>query len=103
MILGAHESVAGGLPKLFERCGRDQAHAAQLWTRSSRQWAAKELEPELVAAFRAAHASHSSPKIPLAAHASYLINLATPHEPMHERSIATLLQECERAETLGVN
>jgi deoxyribonuclease-4 len=100
MILGAHESSAGGLHLAFERGARDRAHALQLWVRSSRQWAARPLDAEQVGAFHAAH--HASGRIPLAAHASYLINLAAAGEPLWERSVAALTEECLRAEQLGV-
>jgi deoxyribonuclease-4 len=101
VILGAHESSAGGLHLAFERGARDGAQALQLWVRSSRQWAARALEPDQVGRFHAAH--HASGRIPLAAHASYLINLAAEGEPLWERSIAALTEECVRAEQLGVS
>jgi deoxyribonuclease-4 len=100
--LGAHESVAGGVQRVFERAARDRADAIQLWTRSSRQWSAKPLDDETVRAFRAALAAYRSPPVPTAAHASYLINLASMNESIWERSVATLLEECLRAEQLGV-
>jgi deoxyribonuclease-4 len=103
MILGAHESVAGGLPLAFERCARDRARALQLWTRSSRQWAAAPLDPGVVRAFRKQLLTErKTGPFPTAAHASYLINLATANRVIRERSTATLLDECRRAETLGV-
>ncbi|HEX6241812.1 MAG TPA: deoxyribonuclease IV [Polyangiales bacterium] len=102
MLLGAHESAAGGCHKVFERCARDKADAVQLWTRSSRQWASRPLEAEEIRTFRKLHRSYRSPRIPSAAHASYLINLGTPKAHVWERSVTTLLEECERAELLGV-
>ena len=87
---------------MFERCARDRAEAVQLWTRSSRQWAAAPLEPAVIDAFREAHATYGERAIPTAAHASYLINLATGNDAIWKRSTETLLQECERAEQLGV-
>jgi deoxyribonuclease-4 len=106
VILGAHESVAGGLDRMFERAARDRCDAAQIWTRSSRQWAAKPLDDATVQRFKAAHATArgatTGRKLPLAAHASYLINLAASSAPIWERSTQTLYEECARAETLGV-
>ena len=106
MILGAHESVAGGLDRVFERAARDRCDAVQLWTRSSRQWAAKPLDAPTIARFKAAHeaargATTNAP-LPLAAHASYLINLAATSADIWERSTETLYEECTRAESLGV-
>jgi deoxyribonuclease IV len=91
------------LPLAFERCARDRASALQLWTRSSRQWAAPPLDPAVVRAFREQlRAERRRGPFPTAAHASYLINLATANRAVRERSTATLLEECRRAETLGV-
>ena len=102
MLLGAHESSMGGVQRVFERCARDGAESVQMWTRSSRQWASRELSDDEVKAFRKAHASYADGKIPTAAHASYLINLASAKDEVRGRSIATLHEECTRAERLGV-
>lgn len=102
MLLGAHESAAGGCHRVFEHCARDGAAAVQLWTRSSRAWASKPLDPEVVRAFKRAHARYGTEKIPTAAHASYLINLAASNDAIWERSTETLLEECTRALQLGV-
>src|SRR5262245_28384760 len=118
MLLGAHESVAGGLHRAFDRCARDGCEAVQIWVRSSRAWAARPLGPEDISAFRAAHARHRVPAgaraatgparprttgpIPTAAHASYLINLAAGSSAVYERSTEALYDECARAELLGV-
>jgi deoxyribonuclease IV len=102
VILGAHESTAGGLHLAFERGLRDRADALQLWTRSSRQWAAKPLDRDAIETFRRAHRCYAESRIPTAAHASYLINLAAADDALFERSISTLTEECQRAEALGV-
>src|SRR6185369_10693143 len=106
LILGAHESVAGGLHHVFPRAARDGCDAVQLWTRSSRQWAAKPLDEAAVKEFRTLHAralgATTGAKLPLAAHASYLINLAASSSTVWERSTETLYDECVRAEALGV-
>jgi deoxyribonuclease IV len=106
VILGAHESVAGGLHNVFDRAARDGCDAVQLWTRSSRQWAAAPLEGDRVGVFKRAHrrarGATTQARLPLAAHASYLINLAASSTVVWERSVATLYEECTRAEALGV-
>lgn len=58
MLLGAHESSAGGVQNVFARCARDGAESVQLWTRSSRQWASRPLDDDEVRAFRAAHIAY---------------------------------------------
>jgi deoxyribonuclease IV len=107
VLLGAHESVAGGLHTVFERAARDGCDAVQLWTRSSRQWAAKPLDEEMIGAFCRAHrqarGATSGERLVLAAHASYLINLAAASAVVWDRSTETLYDECVRAEALGVS
>ena len=106
VILGAHESVAGGVHLAFDRCARDGARALQIWTRSARQWAADALDPARVRAFRRARAAYArglDAPVPTSAHASYLINLAAPDDRMWERSTATLAQELDRAAALGLD
>jgi deoxyribonuclease-4 len=100
VILGAHESVAGGLLHAFDRCARDQARALQLWTRSSRQWAAAPLDAAVVREFRK---QLRRSRMPASAHASYLINLAADNRLIWERSWKTLLEECRRGEQLGLD
>lgn len=102
MILGAHESTQGGLPRAFERAARDQALCVQMWLKSSRQWQAQPLEVGVVQQFKQARLDHGFEAAPLAAHASYLINLATPDEAMRAKSTQALIDECLRAEALGV-
>jgi deoxyribonuclease-4 len=103
VILGAHESAAGGCHRVFERCARDGASAVQVWTRSSRQWAAPPLDDAQIAAFKKARRTLGGKRFPTAAHASYLINLAAPPGVVRDRSIAALLDELRRAEALGVD
>ena len=45
---------------------------------------------------------HQRRKLPLAAHASYLINLAASSATVWDRSVEALYDECVRAEALGV-
>jgi deoxyribonuclease-4 len=79
----------------------------QLWTRSSRQWAARPLDGETIAAFKRAHraarGATTGMRLPLAAHASYLINLAASSAAVWERSTEALHDECLRAEALSVS
>jgi deoxyribonuclease-4 len=103
MILGSQESVAGGIHLAFERGRRDRAEALQVWTRSSRQWAGRALDAEIVERFRAAHAAFGARRAPTAAHAAYLINLAASDDALWERSIETLAEELRRADALGID
>lgn len=100
VLLGAHESVAGGLHLAFERIASVGGEALQIFTRNQRQWHPAELQPEEIALFRAAH--EKSGRIPVASHASYLVNLATDKKELLKKSVHGMVQELDRCARLGV-
>ena len=73
MLLGAHESVAGGPHTAIARGRADGCEAIQIFARPSAQWRAQPFLPEEVSLFRSEHATVAWPTM---SHASYLINLA---------------------------
>ncbi|HUB05585.1 MAG TPA: deoxyribonuclease IV [Myxococcales bacterium] len=99
ILLGAHESVAGGLHRAFGRAADDGAEALQIFTKNARGWQAKPLGSTDVAEFREEAARR---RLPTAAHASYLINLAAEDPGLREKSIAGMADEVARCEALGV-
>ncbi len=99
-MLGAHESIAGGYCKAVETAYAVGGDCVQLFTKNSNQWRAKPISPEEARRFRAALAECGVAQ-PLA-HNSYLINLASPDDPLWHKSIDTMVQELLRAETLGI-
>lgn len=99
--LGAHVSVAGGLPTAMARAAEIGCTAAQIFVKNGNQWQGREVGDEEVAAFRAAHAA--GPVGPLLAHASYLINLCAAEPPLLARSRAALADELARCDRLGVD
>jgi deoxyribonuclease IV len=100
MRLGAHMSVAGGLARAYERGASIGCEAMQVFTKSERQWQAKPLLPDEVAAFRAAATQTGIG--PVLAHDSYLINLASPDDALRAKSKAAFAHELERCEMLGI-
>jgi deoxyribonuclease-4 len=97
--LGAHVSVAGGTHKAFAR-GRDiGCEALQIFVKNANRWSGRPLADDEVASFREQHAASGWPVV---AHASYLINLASPDPAAQEKSIAALIDELERCDRLGV-
>jgi len=99
--LGAHVSVAGGLPKAFERGDDLGCDSLQIFVKNASQWKGRALADDEVTAFRAAH--QASPTGPLVAHASYLINLAATDPKILEKSLAALGDELDRCGRLGVD
>lgn len=98
--IGAHVSVAGGMPKAFPRAKALGCEAIQVFVKNANRWQGKVLSDEEVAAFRAAHAEAG---IPVIAHASYLINLASPDDALFAKSAAALADELDRCTRLGVS
>jgi deoxyribonuclease IV len=98
--LGAHVSVAGGLPTALGRAADLGCEAIQIFVKNGNQWRGRVLADEEAEAFRAAHAG--SAVGPLMAHASYLINLASAEGEIREKSVAALADELARCERLGV-
>ena len=99
--LGAHLSIAGGLPRAVDRAEASGCQALQIFTKSAGQWRARELPPEEIALFR--RRVRQTKIRPVVAHNSYLINLAAADPPLRARSIESLRDEMDRAESLGLD
>ncbi len=100
MLLGAHESVAGGLERAFEHAAVHGGEALQIFTKNSNQWREPPLEAAAVSAFRAGHGAFEGR--PIVAHGSYLVNLCSERPDVLERSREALFSEMARCDRLGV-
>ncbi len=98
--LGAHESIAGGMEKAFDRAQSATCKAVQIFVKSNRSWAVRPLDEEEIERFKT-KAEETGIK-PVVGHASYLLNLATPKDSLWRKSSAMLVTELERCEALGV-
>ncbi len=94
-------SIAGGLQHAFEAGVRVGCDCLQIFVRNQRQWRASPLTDEQVAAFDAAR--RETGLDPVVAHASYLLNLASPDRAMRKKSIHGMIDELGRCEALGVS
>jgi deoxyribonuclease-4 len=101
LILGAHESIAGGMFKAFDRAQSVGCESVQIFVKSNRSWAVKPLTDEDVERFRAR--AEESGIQPVVGHASYLLNLGTPDEELWLKSRDMLIIELKRCEELGVS
>jgi deoxyribonuclease-4 len=99
--LGAHLSIAGGLPRAVDRAAASGCEALQIFTKSAGQWRARELPDEEVALFR--RRVIETGIHPVVAHNSYLINVAAADEGLRRKSIEALRDELDRAERLGLD
>ena len=99
--LGAHMSIAGGLPLALTRGHALGCSAVQIFVKNQRQWAARPLGADEARAFRDARRATG---IRWAfAHASYLINLASPASTAWAQALDAFTDELERAEALGLD
>ncbi len=73
--LGAHMSVAGGLPRAVERAVVHRCDALQIFAKNANQWRGRPIPREEVREFRATVKAAGIE--PVVSHASYLINLAS--------------------------
>ena len=101
MRFGAHMSVAGGIDKAIDRAVDAGCDCLQVFTKSSRQWAARPLSDEEVATFR--RRRDEAALAPVVAHASYLINLASSDSELWKRSWRACAEELRRCALLGLD
>lgn len=98
--LGAHMSITGGLPRAIDRGLATGCEALQIFTKSSSQWRARPIPDAEIELFRTRVTETGIG--PVMAHASYLINLASPDETLRKRSMTALADELYRADRLGL-
>ena len=100
-LLGAHMSIAGGIPKSLDRAVDVGCNVLQIFVKNNNQWKGRALHDPEVHEFRQRWTE--SPIHQVVAHDSYLINLASPKPALWERSIAAFLDEMDRCERLGLS
>ncbi len=99
-LLGAHESVAGGLNKAFDRITSVGGESLQIFTRNQRQWNAPTLTNDEIETFKKRWQLDN--QIQVASHGSYLVNLASSKEDLFVKSINALSKELERCHQLQI-
>ncbi len=99
MRIGVHVSIAQGLHRAFARGGEIGCTVIQIFTRNATQWHANALDTPTVERFLQERART---RMPVLAHAPYLINPASPDAALFERSVVALREELERTELLGI-
>ncbi|MDR2104593.1 MAG: deoxyribonuclease IV [Deferribacteraceae bacterium] len=100
MRIGAHESVSGGIYRALERALEDGCQAAQLFVTVPNRWYQAPLTDKEIEQYRALSSSFGEDAV--TAHATSLINLASPKEDVRKRSIACLKDELSRCDALGI-
>lgn len=99
-LLGAHMSISGGLHLAFDRLKEVGGRALQIFTKNERQWKAPDIETENAELF--VQCWQNTGAIPVAAHDTYLINLAAIDPIKLEKSVTAFAEELRRAELLRI-
>jgi deoxyribonuclease-4 len=99
MLIGAHVSPAGGLPKAVERGEALGARAIQIFNQSPRQWRPTAHSEESIAAFREAMAASSIDAVLI--HAVYLLNCASEDPEIRAKSLTSLTHSLRVGQQIG--
>ena len=91
-------SIAGGVDRALERGRSIACDAVQIFTRNQLRWFSAPMEQETIESFHRCGGEFKQ----LLAHASYLINLASPEQTTYARSVAALGEEIRRCRVLGI-
>jgi deoxyribonuclease-4 len=100
LLLGAHQSIAGGVHKALELGQEAGCDTVQIFVKTPSRWASKPLDEGGIVAFRDAVAATGI--WPVFAHSLYLINLATPDDELWHKSVDALVDDLQRCEQLGL-
>jgi len=99
MLIGAHVSPAGGLPKAIERGVERGCRAIQIFNQSPRMWRPTNYRDEDVVAFGEAMAE--SPIEAVAIHAVYLLNCASDDADIRAKSLTSLIHSLRVGKRIG--
>ncbi len=99
MLIGAHVSPAGGLPKAIERGVARGCRSIQIFNQSPRMWKPSVYREEDVAAFRQAMAD--SPIDAVVIHAVYLLNCASEDRDIRAKTLTSLTHSLRVGQAIG--
>lgn len=100
MYFGAHMSTSGGVYRALERGFGIQCQVVQFFLKNNMQWMGKPYPPKDIELFGARRTEFRFKAI--FAHSSYLINLGAEPSPNRQKSLQSLLQEVQLADSVGV-
>src|SRR6516164_3081883 len=99
MLIGAHVSLAGGLPKAIERGTDRGCRAIQIFNQSPRRWQPTSQGEAELGAFRAAMAASSIEAVLV--HTVYLLNCASEDPDIRAKSLTSLTHSLRVGEQIG--
>jgi len=105
-VYGSHLSIAGGMVNALLEAERLKFDCVQVFTKNQRQWRVTPMRDEDRAAWlEKLHAmkwDKATGPARVVSHASYLINLASPHERAWQQSVELFLIELQRCDELKI-
>ena len=101
ILVGAHTSIAGGLYHALEEAASINATVTQIFTANQRQWKPKVPNEADAKRFKEVQKEKGIQKV--MSHASYLLNLGSPHEEGLHKSRAAFREEVKRCRMLGIS
>src|SRR5215210_2723523 len=101
MLIGAHVSNAGGLPKVVDRALERECDAVQIFNQSPRMWKPTAYTDDDFAAFREAREGSRIASVVI--HAVYLINCATEDSEMAAKSLTSLTHSLSVGDAIGAD
>jgi len=100
LLIGSHQSTAGGVDKVFTHGVADECEAIQMFVKSPTRWSAKELTSEEITTFIDKLSDFG--KDNLVTHSAYLINLASLDDNTKSKSEICLADEMQRSSNLHI-
>jgi deoxyribonuclease IV len=101
MLIGAHVSPAGGLPKAIARGAERGCQAIQIFNQSPRTWKPSTYSDSDARAFREARAASEIGAVLI--HGVYLLNCASEDRDIRARSLASLTHSLRAGEQIGAS
>jgi deoxyribonuclease-4 len=98
--VGAHTSIAGGVHNAVEEQVDYGGNCGQIFSHSPQVWQDPNIDPDNAEQFRSR--SEEADVGPWVIHSSYLVNLCTSKDDLRAKSIRSMQQEVDAADTLDI-
>lgn len=99
MRFGYHVSTRGGFLQAIKEARLFGCETMQVFPSSPQQWGTPELPEEEARGF--VRRKDDAGIDPVVIHSIYLVNMASPSDPVYKRSVSSLVTSLDRAERLG--
>lgn len=100
LLLGAHQSIAGGYWRALQRTGKLACNSLQIFLKNQRQWRGRRITSEDLQQWSEFRQQVRPSAI--VGHCTYLINLASADKHIWEQSIDCLSDELDRCRLLDI-